>query len=140
MKQIYINTLLVVLALLSGTTVQAYDFEAGGIYYTKSGSNATVTSGDNLYTGTVVIPAPVENEGTTYQVTAIGNLAFQNCIHLTAVTIGSNVTTIGYQAFIGCDELEEIVIPANVTTLGDYYGTSNTFKGCTNLTNASKKK
>ncbi len=134
MKQNFFKLLLALLAICASTSAMAYDFEAGGIYYNKSGSNATVTTGDNLYSGTVTIPATVENGGTTYNVTAIANSAFANCTHLTAVNIGSNVETIGYRAFYGCDELTEVVIPDNVKTFGTVYpNKSETFVGCSNL-------
>ena len=46
-------------------------------------------------TGEVTIPATLTIGDVTYRVTAIANEAFKNCIHLTAVNIGSNVETIG---------------------------------------------
>ena len=89
----------------------AYDFTTGGVYYnvTKTPSSSepgavTVVSGTDQYSGTVTIPASVTNDSKTYNVTAIADKAFQNCIHLRAINIGSNVTSIGYQAFQGCEE------------------------------------
>ena len=132
-------TLLALLVQFFVMAASAYDFTSGGVYYniTKapSGSNpgtVSVASGDG-YTGIVTIPATVTNEGKAYNVTAIAGKAFQNCIHLRAINIGSNITTIGFQAFIGCEDLEEIVIPDNVTELGYAWSSgadrSETFKG-----------
>lgn len=98
----------------------AYDFEVDGIYYNKSGTNATVTSGTNKYTGSVVIPSSVSYNGTTYVVTAIGNNAFSNCSQLTAVTIPDAVTSIGNEAFYFCFGLTSITIGKSVTSIGDY--------------------
>ena len=134
-------------AALTSVTMQAYDFASGGVYYNIT-SNATastpgtvtVTKGDG-YSGTVTIPATVQNGGSNYNVTAIAPEAFQNSIHLTAVNIGSKVESIGYRAFSGCEELEEIVLPANVKTI-DYdrdwsSHPSETFVGCNNLKRAT---
>lgn len=126
-------------AILVSTVVQAYSFKSGGVYYNSNSSSktASVTKGDELYSGTVTIPATVTEGGVTYNVTSIEAEAFKSCIHLTAVNIGSNVATIGYRAFYGCEELEEIIIPNNVTTLVASYSDSETFMGCTALKKAT---
>lgn len=62
-------------------------------------------------------------------VTAIGNLAFQNCTNITSVTIPTSVTSIGNLAFIGCTGLTSIEIPASVSSIGN-----GPFAGCTKLT------
>ena len=113
---------LALLAQIFVLATYAYDFTTGGVYYnvTSAASQSTpgkvsVVSGDG-YSGTVTIPASVENGGMTYDVTAIANGAFKNCLRLRAINIGSNVKTIGYQAFLGCEDLEEVVIPdGNIT-------------------------
>ncbi|MDD6140752.1 MAG: hypothetical protein PUB61_05090, partial [Bacteroidales bacterium] len=45
----------------------AYDFEVDGIYYGKNSDGKTVyvSSGDNNYSGSVVIPSTVTDSGTT---------------------------------------------------------------------------
>ena len=122
------------LALLCLTTMSAwaYDFEVDGIYYTKSGTNATVTYRDNSYnsySGNVIIPDTVTHDGVAYPVTAIGENAFSGCTGLTAVTIPSGVTSIGSSAFKNCSSLDGIVIPEGVTKIN-----SATFSGCSSLT------
>ena len=86
--------LLLLLAGQAAQTMNAHDFEVGGIYYNKNGSNAIVTyrgtnydSYSNEYTGTVNIPSTVTYSGTTYSVISIGNGAFSGCSGLTSVTI-----------------------------------------------------
>ena len=135
MKQIKYYSLLIVLAVLSSINAFAYDFEVGGIYYNKGSNNtATVTSGDNPYSGAVTIPENVENGGITYVITSIGEQAFENCILLKSVIIGNNVTSIGYRAFYGCSDLKAINFPDNIKEFGNIVGTSETFKGCSSLT------
>ena len=131
------------LALVCSLTGRATDFVSGGIKYNvtlaaqaDSPGMVTVVSNSDLYSGSVVIPSSVTSGDMSYRVTAIAPMAFQNCIHLTGVSIGSNVTTIGYRAFYGCEELEEIDIPDNVQSLAKQnsaYDNSEAFVGCSNL-------
>jgi hypothetical protein len=47
-------------------------------------------------------------------ITSIGEMAFNQCYNITAITVGSGVTTIGNFAFGGCEELQGITINATV--------------------------
>lgn len=60
--------------------------------------------------GTVVIPATVTLQGTTYKVTSIAAKAFYNNKKLKKIVIGKNVVQIGKKAFYGCSNLKNIVI------------------------------
>ena len=96
--------LLFLLALLPLTAL-ADAVEINGIYYNlieKAIKIAEVTKHPNQYTGNVVIPEKVEYNGTSYNVTSIGNNAFSGCSGLTSVTIPSSVTSIGDWAFSNC--------------------------------------
>jgi hypothetical protein len=101
-----------------------------GIKYSLSGSNATVTgtSAGAANTTTVTIPSTVTNLGTTYNVTAIGNNAFQNYSYLTSITIPNGVLTIGNWAFFSCTTLASVTIGSSLTTIGEY-----AFRQCTSL-------
>lgn len=68
-------------------------------------------------------------EGIHYQVTSIGESAFQDCHGLTSIEIPSSVTTIGFDAFFGCNGLTSIEIPSSVTSIG-----ATVFWGCSGLT------
>ena len=56
----------------------------------------------------VVIPSTITYQGTTYDVTSIGNGAFFECSNLTSVTIPNSVTSIASGAFNDCSFLQNI--------------------------------
>lgn len=94
-------------------------YTAGNLKYkvTKSAyKNGTVS----VYAPTkktltsISVPATVKIGGYTFNVTAIGDKAFNGCTKLKKVTIGSKVITIGKQAFNGCKALTSITISSKV--------------------------
>ena len=87
-------------------------------------ANTTSTS----ITGNLVIPETVPYGPTTYNVTSIGDDAFENCSGLTSITTAESVTSIGNRAFYDCSGLESVTIPEGVTSIGD-----EAFNGCTVL-------
>ena len=109
--------------------------------YTLSGGNATIrdgtlnagsatTDGTGL-SGAITIPStiPYGVGDASYNVTGIGNYAFQNCSSLTSIDFsGTQVTTIGRSAFQSCTSLTSIIIPNSLTTI-DYY----VFQSCSSL-------
>ena len=139
MKHNYLKHLFTALLLLCTTMASAHDFEVGGIYYNiLSDTDRTVevtfkgrsySEYSEEYTGCVVIPESVTYNGTTYNVTSIGDGAFCRCKGLTSVEIPNSVTSIGEQAFFYCDGLTSIEIPNSVTSIGE-----QAFYGCTGLT------
>ena len=78
--------------------------EIDGIYYYLNADNtALVTSSNNKYSGSIIIPSSVISSGVKYTVTGIMYKAFYHCTDLTSVTIPNTVTRIGYEAFYGCN-------------------------------------
>lgn len=108
------------------------------IYYilNKAQHTATVTYGgleaDDYvtpeYQGNITIPATVEYENVTYNVTLIGKHAFQNCTNLTAVTFHDDITEINDYAFYNCSKITNLVLPYKTT-----YIHSHAFSSCTAL-------
>ena len=120
MKHIYFTSLLTILFLMVGSKAFAYNYNAeiDGIYYEFSGTEATVTYGNNSYSGDIVIPSCVDHDGNTYEVTSIGDAAFFDDSSLTSIKIPESITTIGGSAFGRCTALTSITIPNSVTSIG----------------------
>ena len=80
----------------------AYDFVAGGIYYnitSEADKTVEVTVGEDEYVGGYTIPATVNNGGTTYTVTAIGDYAFYECSLFWLDGIPDGIKSVGERAF-----------------------------------------
>ena len=110
-----------ILSVFFSISASAYDVEVDGIYYDISGTTATVKSGDNKYSGDIVIPESITYNASKYPVTSIGDNAFYDCSGLTSVTIPNSVTSIGYKAFFKCSALTgTITLNAAITNIGEY--------------------
>lgn len=111
--------LLVCLFMGSVFTAVAADFMVDSICYNIIGDNEVeVTRRDVKYSGEVIIPATVVNEGITYQVIRIGNSAFYSCPDLTMVDIPEGVTSINDYAFYFCTSLEVLELPNSLERIG----------------------
>ena len=142
--------LILMMGVVGVTEGFAFDFEAvcssgQTLYYKitdKENHYVTVVSPTFVFpNGKMTIPYVVTNEGISYQVTSIGDNAFNGCTGLTSVeipnsvtsigdnafyrctglkslTIGNLVESIGYAAFAGCEGLTSLTIPNSVTSIG----------------------
>jgi hypothetical protein len=90
-------------------------FSAGltDLSYIVINGNVTITDCDTSATGSLSIPATIED----FPVTAIGASAFRDCSKLTNIILPSSLTTIEAWAFNSCFDLTEITIPAGVLTI-----------------------
>lgn len=126
---------LVLFAAIAGTSVLFADGTLiGELYYNLNTSKktATVTYQDlsNNYPDmtAVNIPATVIYDGVTYNVTAVGQNAFMDCLNITSVTLPDGITEIARFAFRSC-EITSLTIPASLKTM-DY----DAFFGCDKIT------
>ena len=94
----------------------------GNLVYTYGGSTASVT-GFVVGITIATIPSTIDVSSNTYNVTSIGNSAFQNCILLTSITIPNSVANIGDSAFSNSTSLTEINVDGgNVNFINDAFG------------------
>lgn len=129
-----------VAALLSSVcgSAAAYDFIVDSVFYNiTSDTDLTVEvtyekSGYNSYSGDITVPEQVTYDGTSYNVTAIGNNAFRACTALTSVAVGEGVTSIGDYAFAESTALTSVSLPTTVESLG-----KRVFTKCEALTSVS---
>ena len=104
MKNLIVFLFSLILSVVFSTSASAYDVKIDGIYYNliSKAKTAEVTSGEEKYSGEVVIPSSIISEGQQYKVISIVDEAFYKCIGLTSITIPNSVTSIGESAFYSC--------------------------------------
>ncbi len=120
----------------------AYDFMVNGICYKINSDKASVTvfyqnptsPSYSALSGSISIPSSVYYNGKTYQVTAIGNRAFQGCSNLTSLTIPNTLSSIKTGAFSGCSALTSITL----TGKGAWNYNSSEYKGLQEIINQIK--
>ena len=133
------TSLLLTLLSAGALCMSARTFDVGGIRYKvieAAPTTVSVESKSPAYTGDIVIPSSVTNDGQTYSVVSITQSstasttdgAFANCSGLTSVSLPASLTHIGNYSFNGCTALTTIVIPDNVSTFGN-----GAFQNCTSL-------
>ena len=130
-RKLFPKSLAFVLLLQFGLFASAYDFEIDGFYYnvlSETGFTVEITSGDEKYSGDVVIPSTVSHDSKTYAVKSIGKSAFSNCDLLISVNIPISVSVIDAHAFFKCTNLNSIIIPESVTEIG-----AQAFSNCSTL-------
>lgn len=119
MKKV-LSVILVVMLIFTAMPLGAFNLTASaateGYYtYSVSGGKATITDVDTAISGDIVIP----NTLGGYEVTKIGDRAFQSCRKITGVTIPNTVTTIGEYAFDLCSAMIYVEVPDSITSMGE---------------------
>lgn len=133
------HLLFALLFMATASTAFAYDFSAVApsgqtLYYIIDNGSAKVTYQNysspsySSLSGSLVIPDSVTYRNITYEVTAIGQYAFQSCSDLTSVVIPNSVTYIGNYAFSYCSGLTSVTVGNSVTSIGAW-----AFSGSSNL-------
>lgn len=79
--------------------------------------------------GAVVVPSMVTIKKKSYEVTSIGDSAFEGCNKVKSVSISEGVKSIGARAFADCVALNEVYVPQSLS-LCQY----NAFSGCGKVT------
>lgn len=136
MKHFGLNRFIVsALALAAIGTASAYDFEVDGIYYNVlsfTDKTCEVTrgtdSGNNVYSGDIVVPATATINGRELNVVAVGASAFANSPNLKTVILPESITEVGGAAFKYDDNLTSVVLPNSVKVIG-----ISLFEYCTKL-------
>ena len=98
------------------------------IRYALKEGKATVARQPISLSGEIVLPESISYKGNIYNVTSIGEDAFEGCDALTSITIPEGVTSIGYSAFNKCSSLTSITIPDSVINIANY-----AFSDCSSL-------
>ena len=93
-------------------------------------NTAEVSSQPLNISGAITIPEKITYEDKEYEVTAIYERAFYNCVNLIEVVIPDSITSIGVYAFGSCKNLTSVTITNSVTEIG-----AGAFSGCSKLIN-----
>ena len=98
------------------------NFVANNIRYRVNEDNTSVTivgpaEGVTL-SGTQVFGNTVSYNGNTYNVTKIGNYAFNQCSGITVVSIQSPIEEVGDCAFSWCTQLNSVALPNTLKRIG----------------------
>src|ERR1035437_2342899 len=97
----------------------------GGLAGSYAMPNSVAKIGDNAFNDCVSLT----NVSLGTHVTDIGAWAFSDCSSLTGITLPGGVTNIGSEAFYFCDSLTNLTLGTNLTSIGDY-----AFYYCADLT------
>lgn len=128
LNKIYFS-LICIFTLVSLT---AQTFTIDGINYTVTAGENVQVAANNCYTGALIVPSNVTNNGITYSVNSFAVGAFRDCVGLTSVTIPTTMNSIEFLTFLGCTNLSSVTIPNSVTSIR-----TAAFSGCTSLTSIS---
>ena len=110
------------------------EFQVGDLMYkaSENGNGLTVCELVNKAATEIRIPSQIKYGKYTYEVTSIGDFAFDGCSSLTSITIPNSVMSIGSCVFSDCSSLTSITIPNSVMSIGN-----SAFAWCEGLTSIS---
>ncbi len=125
------KTMSLITAFLSLSIATAQDFVVDDIAYhvIPGTTNVEVAKKTDCYTGAVTIPETVTYDASTYTVSRIGYLAFEDCSELTSVSLSNSITRIKVGAFTNCSGLTSVDFSDALTFVG-----VSAFEGCESLT------
>ena len=110
------------------------DINVNGLWYliNKTERTAKVTFPSDKhekYEGNIVIPNSIQYNDVEYEVTSIGEYAFQNCQNLHTIIVSNSITKIEWHAFEGCLKLSAIRLSDQITSID-----RSVFAHCVSLT------
>lgn len=119
MKHIWI-----VLLILMPILAEAETVEINGLYYNliEKGHAAEIVRPTEGIVGEISIPANITYENKVYNVTAIGDNAFEQSKELLAVHIPESIKKIGSNAFASCEHLNKVFITNLTSWCGITFG------------------
>ena len=100
--------------LIDGINYNLYDDGLG----TKTAKVLPYPVPGEKYKGVITIPATVQYHGVDFNVTSIGESAFNGCMDLTAVTLPDGLEAIWELAFASCMNLTSITLPDGLLGIG----------------------
>ena len=123
--------LVVSMVILASLLILPNTYARIGDVFTQDKIQYTVTSEGTLFksvsvTGyeegiTIVnIPPVVVYNDVIYNVTTIGNNAFQYCDSLISVTMENGITSVGERAFSECKHLSNVEMPDSITAISSF--------------------
>lgn len=95
-------------------------FTIGSAKYTTTSPTTVQLTKYTADDEAVEVPKTVENEGTTYTVTSIGEEAFKWRSKTTSLTLPETIDSIYRSAFSSMSKLTAITLPSNLSYIGDY--------------------
>ncbi|MEY8233618.1 leucine-rich repeat domain-containing protein [Oscillospiraceae bacterium 50-16] len=108
--------------------VDGAEHESGNFTYLIYSDGTIEITGYKGNDSSVTISSEIDG----YDVSRIGDSAFENCTSMESITIWPDLIRIGSSAFRGCSSLENISVSSTVTEIED-----SVFEGCTNLETAT---
>ena len=114
------SALTLILSMLS-VSVSAYDFEIDGLYYNVLSIDTLtveVTSGENKYSGNIVVPSQINFKDRIFKVIRIGDHAFYQC-QIQSISLPESIKEISSGAFYGCYQLQGITFPGSLELIGE---------------------
>ncbi|TXG39654.1 leucine-rich repeat domain-containing protein [Seonamhaeicola maritimus] len=101
--------------LLGVGELTAQTFEVDGINYNiLNATDVEVIAKAGYYTGNITVPATVNYDSSTYDVTTVGYEAFRDCSNLTSVVLPNSLTIIREYGFRNCRKITSLTIPDSV--------------------------
>lgn len=113
MKQFKFVFMLTMLMSMVGLKALAYDLQINGIYYNVDIENfvATVTAGEDEYSGNLIIPEEITYRGRNFHVTEV---SFGNMPNLESLTLPNSITRLTLSA---CDRITTLDLPQSLLYL-----------------------